>query len=126
MAKSQNSTPAASTDPHAQRFLKLKAEIAQLEYFAKGTVLARKVKCGKPQCGCHSDPAKRHGPYYEWTYKEAGKTVNVRLDSEAASLYKAAARQYRNLKSTLNRMEKLSRLALARIAKEAVKVSSGT
>ena len=126
MAKSHTTAPLALSDPHAQRFEKLKSEIAQLEYFAKGTVLARKVKCGKPQCGCHTDPAKRHGPYYEWTYKEAGKTVNVRLDSKAASIYKAAARQYRNLKSTLNRMEKLSRLALARIAKRAVKDSSGT
>ena len=126
MAKSHTTAPLALSDPHAQRFQKLKSEIAQLEYFAKGTVLARKVKCGKPQCGCHSDPAKRHGPYYEWTYKQAGKTVNVRLDSKVASLYKAAARQYRNLKSTLNRMEKISRLALARIAKHAVKDSSGT
>ena len=102
----------------ARRFQKLKSEIAQLEYFAKGTVLARMVKCGKLQCGCHTDPVKRHGPYYEWTYKEAGKTVNVRLDSKAASIYKAAARQYRKLKSTLNRMEKISRLALARIDSE--------
>lgn len=110
-----------SLDAYARRFAELKREMSQLEYFSKGTLLARMVKCGKPQCACQSKPDKRHGPYYEWTYKAKGKTVSVRLTPEAAPLYQAAARQYRKLKSTLDRMEKLSRQALARLAKRAVK-----
>ena len=47
-----------------------------------------------------------------WPYKTGGKTVNVRLSPEAASIYQTAAQQCRKLKSTLNRMEKLSRQAL--------------
>src|ERR1039458_10884435 len=35
--------------------------------------------------------AKRHGPYFELTYKANGKTVNVKLSPEAAPLYRAAA-----------------------------------
>ena len=66
-----------------------------------------------------SRPTKRHGPYFEWTYKEQGKTVNVRLTAEAAPLFQAASKQYRKLKSTLARLEKLSRLAITRLAKEA-------
>ena len=81
-------------DAHAQRFQQLKLKMAQLEYFAKGTVLARNVKCGKPRCGCRTDPSKRHVPYYEWTYKEAGKKINVRLDPcwtpKISTLMKAA------------------------------------
>jgi hypothetical protein len=42
------------------------------------------MKCGQPQCACHRDPAKRHGPYFEWTYKAKGKTVNVKLSPQAA------------------------------------------
>jgi len=29
----------------------------------------RMMKSGKPHCTCRLDPAKRHGPYFEWTYK---------------------------------------------------------
>jgi hypothetical protein len=103
----------------AQRFRELKADLARIEYFSKGTLLARRMKCGKPNCLCQSDANKRHGPYFEWTYKENGKTVNVRLTAESAPLFKEAARQYRRLKSILARLEKLSRQAVARLAEHA-------
>jgi hypothetical protein len=103
----------------AQRFLELQAELQRLEVFCKGTVLCRTMKCGRPNCACHTDPRKRHGPYWEWTYKSAAKTVNVRLSPAAAPLYQAASRQYRHLRSLLNRMEQLSRKALAEAAKQA-------
>jgi uncharacterized coiled-coil protein SlyX len=110
-----------AADPYAKRFRELKTELAQIGYFSKGTVLTRRMKCGKPQCACHTQPAKRHGPYYEWTYKEQGKTVNVRLSKQAAPIYQRAAQQYRKLKAILNRLEKLSRQALARSAKDATR-----
>src|ERR1019366_7186716 len=103
----------------AQRFLGLKTELQQLELFCKGTVLARRMKCGQPNCPCHTDPNKRHGPYWEWTYKAAAKTVNVRLSPAAGPLYKAASQQYHRLKLLLNRLEKLSRAALAHAARQA-------
>ena len=105
--------------PAAQRFLEGKQELQHLELFCKGTVLARRMKCGQPGCPCHTDPNKRHGPYWEWTYKATAKTVNVRLGREAGPLYKAASQQYRKLKSLLNRLEKLSRTALAISARQA-------
>ena len=102
----------------AQRFLELKPELQRLELFCKGTVLARRMKCGQPSCPCHTAPHNRHGPYWEWTYKAAAKTVNVRLTPAAGPLYKAASQQYRKLKSLLNRLEKLSRRALADSARK--------
>ena len=104
-------------DRHAQRFQELKRGLNQLEYFCKGTVLKRMMKCGKAACVCHSDPGKRHGPYFELTYKANGKTVNVKLAPEAAPLYKAASLQYRKLKTLLNRLEKLSQTILRQQAK---------
>lgn len=103
----------------AQRFRQARQELLEIEYFVKGTVLKRMMKCGRPQCSCHRDPSKRHGPYFEWTYKANGKTVNVKLTAEAAPLYRAATRQQRKLKAVLARLERLSRTALAGLAKQA-------
>ena len=121
MSRPRNSTrrpdQSAQTERHAQRFQELKRGLDQLEYFCKGTVLKRMMKCGKAQCACASDPDKRHGPYFELTYKANGKTVNVKLSPEAAPLYKAAALRYRKLKTLLSRLEKLSQTILRQQAK---------
>lgn len=102
---------------HARRFQELKGGLDQLDYFCKGTVLKRMTKCGKAYCACRSDPNKRHGPYFELTYKVEGKTVNVRLSPEAAPLYRAASAQFRKLKTSLQRLEKISHAVLRLQAK---------
>ncbi len=109
--------PNAPLERYTQRFLELRRGLEQIEYFCKGTVLKRMMKCGKARCACASDPAKRHGPYFELTYKANGKTINVKLSPEAAPLYKAAAQQYRRLKTLLNRLDKLSKTILRHQAK---------
>jgi hypothetical protein len=106
----------ADPDP---RFRQARQELHQLGYFLKGTVLKRMMKCGHPNCACQRDAARRHGPYFEWTYKVKGKTVNVKLSPQAAPLYQAATKQHRKLKTTLTRLELLSRTALAKLAKQA-------
>jgi hypothetical protein len=103
----------------ALRFRQARKDLTQLDYFLKGTVLKRMMKCGRSQCACHRDPAARHGPYFEWTYKAAGKTVNVKLSPQAAPLYQAATKQHRKLKLLLARLERLSRTALTQLAKQA-------
>jgi hypothetical protein len=114
--RSTSATPSAIAK-HIQRFQELKRGLDQLEYFCKGTVLKRMTKCGKAYCACRSDPDKRHGPYFEITYKVEGKTVNVRLSPQAAPLYKAASAQFRKLKTTLQRLEKTSQAVLKLQAK---------
>ena len=103
----------------ADRFLELKPELQKLQFFCKGTVIARMMKCGQAACPCHKDASKRHGPYWEWTYKAAAKTVNVRLSPATGPIYKTASQQYKQLKSILGRLEKLSHTALANAAKQA-------
>ena len=102
----------ALLERHTQRFHELKRGLDQIEYFCKGTVLKRMMKCGKAGCAFAADPDKRHGPYFELTYKANGKTVNVKLSPEAAPLYNAASLQYRKLKTLINRLEKLSQIIL--------------
>jgi hypothetical protein len=106
-----------SVERHSQRFRELRRDLEQLQHFCKGTVLQRMMKCGKAHCACAADPTKRHGPYFELTYKANGKTVNVKVSPEAAPLYRAASQQYRKLKVLLNRLEKLSQTILRHQAK---------
>jgi hypothetical protein len=102
---------------HVRRFQELKRDLDQLQYFCKGSVLKRRTKCGKAYCACASDPTKRHGPYFELTYKVDGKTINLRLSPEAAPFYQAASAQYRKLKALLHRLEKVSQSILKLQAK---------
>ena len=112
MSRLHSTSAPSALAKRAQRFQELKRNLDQLEYFCKGTVLKRMTKCGKAYCACRSDPDKRHGPYFELTYKVEGKTVNVRLSPEAAPLYRAASAQFRKLKTTLQKLEKISQAVL--------------
>ena len=73
MSRPRRLPSTASPDRSAQRFQALKREFQQLEYFCKGTLLKRMMKCGEAQCAYRQNPTKRHGPYFEWTYKAKGK-----------------------------------------------------
>ena len=115
---SRKATRLPSLPASAQRFRQAQQELLRLDYFFKGTVLKRMMKCGQSQCACHRDATKRHGPYFEWTYKANGKTVNVKLSPQAAPLYQAATKHCK-LKAILARMERVSRTALAQLAKQA-------
>ena len=117
MSRPRRPPPTAIPDRYAQRFQALKREFHQLEYFCKGTLLKRMMKCGKAQCACRQDPDKRHGPYFEWTYKAKGKTVNVKLTRDVMPIFRAASHQYRKLRSLLNRLETLSQTVLRHQAK---------
>jgi hypothetical protein len=118
---SRKAARTAIRDTPGQRFRQLRQELHDLEYFLKGTVLKRMMKCGQPTCACHRNDSQRHGPYFEWTYKVKGKTVNVKLSPQAAPFYQAATKQHRKLKAVLAKMERLSQAALAQLAKQAEK-----
>ena len=101
---------------YREQFREMKEGLGQLSYFCKGTILRRTMKCGRATCPCARDPKSRHGPYFDWSYKVAGKTTSHRLSAQEAKIYMEAAIEYRKLKRLLRRMEQLSGRALARLA----------
>lgn len=111
----------AGPDPVLQRYQRqfeaLRAELTELGFFCKGTILARRMRCGKTTCACQSDPAQRHGPYFEWTYKVKGKTMSLHLQPKEAQVYQEGTAQWRRLRKLLARMENLSRRAIERKAR---------
>ena len=90
------------------RFETLKASLADLGPFRRGTVLRRFVRCGRPGCRCQVDPPQLHGPYYEWTRKVKGKTVSVRVTKEQARLLKQWIANARRLDKIVADMQLVS------------------
>ena len=69
----------------AQRAIARK--IANIGFVLPGTVTVRAYPCGKPNCACHGDPPRLHGPYAYWTRKVDGKTVTRILTEEQMADY---------------------------------------
>lgn len=66
--------------------------------------------CRNPNCRC-ADPARRHGPYWQLTWKQAGKTVSRRLSEEEARLWAEWIDNRRRLESVVQEMKDVSRRA---------------
>ena len=66
-----------------------------------GTVSTARSKCGKPQCPCQQDPAKRHGVYYRWTGFLKGKRTTKTLSQAEARACRASIKNYRKLQKTV-------------------------
>ena len=84
-----------------------KAQIHALGYVLSGTVQKRRYSCGKPNCRCMTQ-GLLHGPYYQWTRKIRGKTLNLNLDPETAQTVQAWIRNHRKLRQLCRRLEKAS------------------
>ena len=91
-----------------QRFETLKASLADLGPFRRGTVLRRFTACGKSGCRCQADPPQLHGPYYDWSRKVKGKTVTVRVTKEQARLLKQWIADARRLDKIVADMQRVS------------------
>ena len=90
------------------RFEALKRQILELGFVRPGSLVRRFMPCGNPACRCMAHPPQLHGPYYQWSYKIAGKTRSIRLSEEQARLCQEWIRNHKRLKQLLRQMEQLS------------------
>ena len=95
-------------DEFERRYRDVAARIADVGYIRSGTVLQRFSKCGTPTCRCHTDPDRRHGPYWQWTAKVAGKTVTKTLTPEEAAHYQEWIANDRRLRSLIDEMRTIA------------------
>ena len=75
--------------------------IGAVDYLASGTLLSRTKTCGRANCRCASDPAARHGPYYEWTRMKDGRLVHSTVSLEQARLLEKAIANFRKVQDLL-------------------------
>lgn len=89
-------------------YARIKARIRGVGFICEGSLVERWTSCGKPNCRCTGDPPQRHGPYYQLTWKERGKTVTRRLSAEQAQLYREWIANRRELDALLQQMREIS------------------
>jgi hypothetical protein len=73
-----------------------------------GTLAVRAYACGKPNCRCHAEPPRLHGPYAEWTRKIGGKTVTRRLTDAELAEYQPLFDNARKLRALLSELQDLT------------------
>lgn len=106
-------------DAYERRYRELAHKLADTGYITSGSVALRSNRCGKDNCACHADPPRLHGPYWQWTAKVDGKTVNRRLSDREAELYCEWIANDRQVRALLEQMRKVAAKAIDLLTKEA-------
>jgi hypothetical protein len=89
------------------RLRELQAQLAQVGPVLPGTINVTMNRCGKPNCACHADPPRLHGPYVTWTRKVHGKTVTRRLTAQQLERYRPWFDNNRRLRQLTAELEAL-------------------
>lgn len=113
-----NKRTAARLEGYERRYRQLAHQLADIGYIAAGSVAPRYNRCGKANCACHADPPQLHGPYWHWTAKVDGKTVNARLSPREAELYTEWITNDRRARALLAEMRTLAAKATRLILQE--------
>jgi hypothetical protein len=94
---------------YERAYRELAGKLGDTGYLWKGTIVRQRLTCGKKNCACHRDEARRHGPYAYWSTKVNGRTVARLLTPEEADLYEEWIRNRRQLDKIQRRMLAISK-----------------
>jgi hypothetical protein len=95
----------AKSTKSRDKIAEIQRTLSAMEYLSSGTLLKRMKVCGNPRCHCASDPAARHGPYFEWSYLKGGKLHHRTLTPEQAEIMRLAIANQRKAKKLLRAWE---------------------
>ena len=86
-----------------RRFERMARQLGKSRWVLVGTIRPRRIPARRGASG------KLLGPYYQWTFKEAGKTVTVNLSASQVKPFQRAIDRQRRVENLLARMRALSR-----------------
>jgi len=92
-------------DAIERRRARLLQKISATGPVLQGTVTRRTILKDDPQA---PGTQKEYGPYYQWTWKQAGKTVTVNLSASQAKAYQKAIDENRKLETLLEQLREAS------------------
>jgi hypothetical protein len=99
---------ASRLEHYEAQYRSLIGELDGLGFISPGSLISRETSCGKPGCRCQGDPPRRHGPYFQWSRLQDGKTVSRRLDEDEADLYRQWIANRRRMEAIITQMEEVS------------------
>jgi hypothetical protein len=94
-----------------REYAQLKARLQALGFICEGSLVERWMPCGKPNCACARSRTHWHGPYFQLSWKEKGKTVSRRLAPEHATLYRQWVANRQRLQAIIQKMQQVSQQA---------------
>ncbi len=108
-------TNRADRDPFAEltaRYRSLAAELAEIGFVARGSVVSATTTCSSKGCHCRVEPTRRHGPYWQWSRSGGGVTRTRRLSEAEARLYQEWIANRRRAEAIVAELEELSTQAV--------------
>jgi uncharacterized protein DUF6788 len=87
------------------RAARIAAELADLGLALPGSLIQRRVRCGWSGCRCHHDPPELHGPYWQWTRKQGGKTISRLVPDDQVADYRQWIDNHRRLRELVAELE---------------------
>ena len=84
---------------------RLKNKLLRLGPILQGSITPRTIELETPKA---PGRMKQYGPYYQWTCKRQGRTVNINLSSSQAKAYSKAIKNHRQLETIIAEMRTLS------------------
>lgn len=91
-----------------ERYRALARQLADVGFVARGSVISTTTTCSSRGCHCRTDPARRHGPYWQLSRSSGGTTRTRRLSEAEAELYQEWIANRRRAEALLDELETLA------------------
>jgi predicted transcriptional regulator len=110
-------------DAYRKEYEQVRARLQEVGFIFKGSITLRRLSCGHPNCRCR-DSKKRHGPYYQISWKQKAKTVSRFLPAHIVPLYREWIANAARLTLILRELQEISHKAADSIQAAEIKHSS--
>ena len=88
-----------------RRFESLAGQVGKTGWILLGTIHERRIQRSR-RPGARS---KTYGPYYQWTFKRAGRILTVNLSAAQVAVVREAIRRQRAIEKLLDEMRSITR-----------------
>ena len=106
-----------------RRHARLVAGLSRTGLIAQGTIAERTIEREDKN---RPGKTKTYGPYYQWTFKNKGKTVTVNLSKAQMARFQRAIENHRRLENILTEIREISLKILERSTKGVEKRKSNS
>ena len=110
-----DAAPSARLAELEARYRALAAQLGEIGFIARGSVVAATTTCSSKGCHCRTDPARRHGPYWQLSRSSGGTTRTRRLSAAEAELHQGWIAERHRAEAILDELEELAAQAATAI-----------